>query len=667
LKKTLLLIACFLAVIAFNYAPSFAQITLPYQQKFDLQNFPPFWSQTSTISPRWSISPTANADGTPNEMMATGTTGTGVSRLIVGPINTTGLTSLNLQFKQVMSCTDTLNFALRIQSSVNGTNWTNESYTLDENNFNCSNTINTTINNNVGSTTYIAWLIAGNHSQFDNWFIDDIIIGGSTQNDVGIISSILSPRDKGYNVLMSTTVKNNSSIAQSFSIQVTIFDGYSSTKLVSNLNPGAMYKVNFDEWSLIDGVYTATVCTQLPGDQNPLNDCVSVEFVVPADTNSPKFQTSVSVNNNWNLVSAPGFHPDSQHVDTWWPGRDPTASVYKYENGYQIVYNGHAGFGYWMKNSGNQIYNTGDEWPARGISLAPHTPIVVNTGWNLIGGYESGFPTENIFSIPPDIISAPVYGYSGGYGEADTLIPGYGYWVKISSTGLLMIDTSCTATPPQSLNKSQKQTELFKKDWGKIIITDAAGQSYTLYSVTTQEDLSRYELPPLPPAGVFDIRYSSGKIAEDISASQSIEMSGVVYPVKIQVENMHAKFTDGFSNEFNKELIPGEELIIYDNQINKLIVQSSHSSTPVKYSLDQNFPNPFNPVTTIKFSIANSGVVTLKVFDILGREVATLLNEEKPAGNYEVEFNASELASGIYFYKLQSGNYVETKKMILMK
>jgi hypothetical protein len=144
-------------------------------------------------------------------------------------------------------------------------------------------------------------------------------------------------------------------------------------------------------------------------------------------------------------------------------------------------------------------------------------------------------------------------------------------------------------------------------------------------------------------------------------------MSGVVYPVKIQVENMHAKFTDGFSNEFNKELIPGEELIIYDNQINKLIVQSSHSSTPVKYSLDQNFPNPFNPVTTIKFSIANSGVVTLKVFDILGREVATLLNEEKPAGNYEVEFNASELASGIYFYKLQSGNYVETKKMILMK
>ena len=98
---------------------------------------------------------------------------------------------------------------------------------------------------------------------------------------------------------------------------------------------------------------------------------------------------------------------------------------------------------------------------------------------------------------------------------------------------------------------------------------------------------------------------------------------------------------------------------------------------PTCYYLYQNYPNPFNPSTKIKFTIpqsasplhgaARGGLVTLKVYDILGNEVATLVNEEKPAGEYEVEFNGSNLPSGIYFYKLQAGNLVETKKMILLK
>jgi photosystem II stability/assembly factor-like uncharacterized protein len=88
---------------------------------------------------------------------------------------------------------------------------------------------------------------------------------------------------------------------------------------------------------------------------------------------------------------------------------------------------------------------------------------------------------------------------------------------------------------------------------------------------------------------------------------------------------------------------------------------------PATFSLSQNYPNPFNPSTTIKFSISQAGLVTLKVYDILGRQVATLVNEEKPAGSYEVEFNPARLSSGIYFYSIRSGNFSETKKMIFMK
>jgi hypothetical protein len=83
--------------------------------------------------------------------------------------------------------------------------------------------------------------------------------------------------------------------------------------------------------------------------------------------------------------------------------------------------------------------------------------------------------------------------------------------------------------------------------------------------------------------------------------------------------------------------------------------------------LDQNYPNPFNPSTTIKYQINELSHVLIIVYDVLGNEVATLVNEEKYAGHYKLEFNATGLQSGVYFYKLQAGNFIQTKKMILMK
>ena len=88
---------------------------------------------------------------------------------------------------------------------------------------------------------------------------------------------------------------------------------------------------------------------------------------------------------------------------------------------------------------------------------------------------------------------------------------------------------------------------------------------------------------------------------------------------------------------------------------------------PTQFELSQNYPNPFNPSTTISYSIPVSSFVTLKVFDILGNEIRSLVNEEKSEGNYEVEFNAANLPSGVYFYRLQTANFIETRKMVLMK
>ncbi|MBK9331774.1 MAG: T9SS type A sorting domain-containing protein [Ignavibacteria bacterium] len=83
--------------------------------------------------------------------------------------------------------------------------------------------------------------------------------------------------------------------------------------------------------------------------------------------------------------------------------------------------------------------------------------------------------------------------------------------------------------------------------------------------------------------------------------------------------------------------------------------------------LYQNYPNPFNPKTTIKFSVSKQGLITLKVFDILGNEVKTLVNDLRNAGEHSVVFDGAGIASGIYFYKLVSGEFAETKRMILLK
>jgi hypothetical protein len=106
---------------------------------------------------------------------------------------------------------------------------------------------------------------------------------------------------------------------------------------------------------------------------------------------------------------------------------------------------------------------------------------------------------------------------------------------------------------------------------------------------------------------------------------------------------------------------------IYNRNGITSVFSEETKSLAISYTLLQNYPNPFNPSTSIQYAISSTQFVTLKVYDLLGREVATLINEENNPGNYAVEFNASQLSSGIYFYKLQAGDFVETKKMILIK
>lgn len=105
----------------------------------------------------------------------------------------------------------------------------------------------------------------------------------------------------------------------------------------------------------------------------------------------------------------------------------------------------------------------------------------------------------------------------------------------------------------------------------------------------------------------------------------------------------------------------------FDGTIDYSGIVEVNMTAPSSFMLNQNFPNPFNPATTIRYSVPQASKVTVKVYDMLGKEVASLVNETKQAGNYEVVFNASQLSSGVYFYKMQAGSFTDTKKLTLIK
>jgi hypothetical protein len=138
----------------------------------------------------------------------------------------------------------------------------------------------------------------------------------------------------------------------------------------------------------------------------------------------------------------------------------------------------------------------------------------------------------------------------------------------------------------------------------------------------------------------------------------------------------NSEFSTGFDNlalEFggdgNDQRLIFDEIVIADNfeALTTTSVRQVNGTVPVKYNLSQNYPNPFNPTTNIRFAVPVAGMVSIKVYNLIGQEVATVMNEYQAAGTYDVDFNAANLPSGIYMYRITTEKYSEVKKMLLLK
>ena len=373
---------------------------------------------------------------------------------------------------------------------------------------------------------------------------------------------------------------------------------------------------------------------------------------------------------SWNMVSVPLIVSDFTKTAVY-----PSAisAAFAYAAGYISTGTLENSVGYWVR------FDSAESVLIQGTGITEDSADVTQ-GWNMIGCLSYPVLTSEIEGVSPTTVVASIFGYSpgSGYFAEDTLKPGYGYWVKVSNTGKLVLKTGSVMLEPGNppmLSQVKKRPDgdgsVFSSGkWSSLTIEDGTGQCRTLYySASAGEiDLETYEMPPLPPAGL-DIRYGSNLNVETAEGdkSQPIRITGAVYPLTIHWD----------SGEEATLLIDGKETPLTgsgDIRIEKPAVEISLRLSPTsvvelpkEFALAQNYPNPFNPSTIIEYALPTAEHVQLSVYNMLGQVVTNVIDEVQVAGYKSITFDARELPSGMYFYRITAGTFTNVKKMLLLQ
>ncbi len=464
---------------------------------------------------------------------------------------------------------------------------------------------------------------------------------GSIAVGCRLVDTVIVRNLAQVNALNVTAVTNNANytvVPPTFSVNAN--DSFKLAVIYAPLNPGlASGKVYFTH----NGI-TSVDSMNLSGTGTGTGGAIRIQ---------------ANLGSSWRLYSLP--------VNVLCPYIIPFS--YSFQNQYFRSDTLSNGRGYWTKLTNPVLNFTGYPYSA--------DTIAVTAGWNLIGSLSVPVSVASVSSSPDSIIRTSFFGYGGSYYATDSLKPALGYWVKISQSGVLFANQSSgpasrpgPASPPAA---------------NSLILEDAEGRTQSLLYGRNPEGRftsESYELPPLPPDGAFDIRYESNTMMEFAGADHketTLKISAATFPISLrwgeQEHPMAAWLVVG--NRVISLLHEGEVLVEYPQSIS-LRLQGIEDS-PIAFSLDQNYPNPFNPVTTVRYGIPIDGNATLRVYDILGRLIRTLVKREVSKGTYTVEWdgtndNNNAVASGLYFYRLDlvpdggvGITLSESRKMLLLR
>jgi hypothetical protein len=290
--------------------------------------------------------------------------------------------------------------------------------------------------------------------------------------------------------------------------------------------------------------------------------------------------------------------------------------------------------------------------------------INLSEGWNLFSGMSSSISSDIVYGN--DIVQGgTIYGLDVVYYNAETIEPGMGYWVRTTEDGEITINSDLSAKQGLFVNRMD--------DANSIYFTNENYSTNLYFGVEVpEEELLSYSLPPKFPQMDFDIRFTGNMKyvldSGEIEVLNHSEMLTIKYDIKIDVgEHMNWVLTSESGKNYILEnsgdiTVPSSERFILKRE----------SVIPINFTLRQNFPNPFNPITTFRYDLPSDAFVTLSIYDMLGREVTQLVNTFQQAGFKSIQWDATnrygkQVSAGVYLYQIEAGDFVQAKKMVLLK
>lgn len=418
-----------------------------------------------------------------------------------------------------------------------------------------------------------------------------------------------------------------------------------------------------------------------------------IEYTLPRVVEYVDFNGDPIIKRGWNLLSLP-VRPTNNHWSNVF--KNGVSKPWRYSmRGYQDEEYLKPGRGYFVRYS-DKVDTRFSGTPLRRITIEQYDPLMLpkedlfsdtvrvfpdkdrmdGSDWNTIGALTNTVSVERIEFSPFDLelpdknftLRKGVWGYRTGKGYYETyqLEPGYGYWIKTDASGYLSLVDPISARMSIPVRNYDKEQFIARNI--QINIRDNMQNETQLYLTNEQIDKLDYELPPLPPIELFDIRFA-GDVYVENSNSAMINLQSVEYPISINVSNSDGNYTfvDPVDGAILGTIAKGSSSNIEIQKTNADKIQILKSNVTLSEAGMSSYPNPVSDISTISFAIPQDENVTIKLYDALGNDVRTIVSTKLSAGNHEVKLDAANLASGRYIARLTAGSYRAVTSITIVK
>jgi hypothetical protein len=382
----------------------------------------------------------------------------------------------------------------------------------------------------------------------------------------------------------------------------------------------------------------------------------------PGAANSMDGLISIEVENitGWNLVGLPLITDDAGYQSVF--PSSVVGTCYGFDSSYYNEEELQNGNGYWIyfSESGfNEV--SGNELTSVTLQLSE--------GWNLITGISTETDVTSIIDPYSIIVPGTLYSFDGNYTNISSLIPGRGYWLMSYGIGEITISSNSTLSA-----KTTRETITLLEHANTLTLNNQ-----TLYfgvEIPEDEKLS-YSLPPKPPEPSTDVRfYGDTRLCSLDECVIEVLNDGNPLTFEFDIKDGEDwELIPVITNETKwSAAIPlaDKNQITLDSEVNQWVLRKSTLTVPNTFTLHPAYPNPFNPITSLRYDLPEQAQVTLTVYDMLGREVTQLINTTQEAGYRSVQWDATDMhgkpvSAGVYLYQIRAGEFAQTKKMVLLK